>query len=333
MANVNNIEGMLGSMDLSNVEQKAVTLNVSKRLPAIMLVDTSGSMGSYEDLLKRSVEGLYEAILADRTASNSTELAVLTFNSDIEILERMREIKAQEAKGKNLDFHCHGCTLTGLALKNAIMQIEGRKKVYAKVVPKIKYYAPIIFLISDGVPECYDENVKPQEAEAMAFSKAYIKREVAANRLVVISVEVSDHCDHGANVRIRLMQQMAFFLSEADMENQISSLIRLLVNNGMGDDASFAVICNMKETGNVLSGLSPEFRRQLFDLQKDLSDKKMDNSKKLLAMIGSAPNGTTIGELTRNLHIHSKSITKKKLNHLLVMELIKQENGRIYIAD
>ena len=84
MANVNNIEGMLGSMDLSNVEQKAVTLNVSKRLPAIMLVDTSGSMGSYEDLLKRSVEGLYEAILADRTASNSTELAVLTFNSDIE---------------------------------------------------------------------------------------------------------------------------------------------------------------------------------------------------------------------------------------------------------
>lgn len=89
----------------------------------------------------------------------------------------------------------------------------------------------------------------------------------------------------------------------------------------------------VKATGNVLSGLSPEFRRQLFDLQKDLSDKKMDNSKKLLAMIGSAPNGTTIGELTRNLHIHSKSITKKKLNHLLVMELIKQENGRIYIAD
>lgn len=196
MANVNNIEGMLGSMDLSNVEQKVDTLNVRRRLPAIMLVDTSGSMGSYEDLLKRSVEGLYEAILADRTASISTELAVLTFNSDIEILERMREIKAQEAQGKNLDFHCHGCTLTGLALKNAIMQIEGRKKVYSKVVPKIRYYAPIIFLVSDGKPECYDDNVKPQEAEAMEFSKAYIKREVAANNLVVISIEVGDYCDH-----------------------------------------------------------------------------------------------------------------------------------------
>lgn len=192
----NNIEGMLGSMDLSNVEKKTVALNQSKRLPAIMLVDTSGSMSSYENLLKKSVEGLYEAILADRTASNATELAILTFNSDIEILERMREIKIQEAQGKNLDFHCQGCTLTGLALKNAIMQIEGRKKAYSSNVPKIKYYSPIIFLISDGVPECYDDNVKKQEDEAMAFSKAYIKREVAANNLVVISVEVSDHCNH-----------------------------------------------------------------------------------------------------------------------------------------
>ena len=42
----NNIEGMLGSMDLSNVEKKTVALNQSKRLPAIILVDTSGSMSS-----------------------------------------------------------------------------------------------------------------------------------------------------------------------------------------------------------------------------------------------------------------------------------------------
>ena len=59
----------------------------------------------------------------------------------------------------------------------------------------------------------------------------------------------------------------------------------------------------------------------------------MDNTKKLLELIGSAPNGMTIGELTRKLHVHSKSIAKKKISHLLVMELVKQENGRIYIAD
>lgn len=191
-----NIEGMLGSMDLSQVERKTVKLNNSKRLPAIMLVDTSGSMSPYEELLKQSVEGLYDAILEDRAASNATELAVMSFNSDIEILERMREIKTQEAKGRNLDFQCEGYTLTGLALKTAILQLEARKKVYMASTPKVKYYAPIIFLVSDGKPECYDAAVKPQEKEAMQFSKEYIRREVAANRLVVISVEVGDRCDH-----------------------------------------------------------------------------------------------------------------------------------------
>ena len=121
------------------------------------------------------------------------ELAILSFNSEIKVLERMREIMVQEAQGKNLDFHCHGCT--GLVLKNAIMQIEGRKKVYSSNVPKIRYYSPIIFLISDDVPECYDDSVKKQEDEAMAFSKAYIKREVAANNLIVISVKIGDHGD------------------------------------------------------------------------------------------------------------------------------------------
>ncbi len=195
MANMS-IEGMLGSMDLSLVEKKVVKLNNSKRLPAVILVDTSGSMSSYEDLLKHSVEGLYDAILKDRAASNATELAVLSFNSDIEILERMREIKTQEAQGRNMDFHCTGWTLTGLALKTAIMQLEARKKVYMESTPKIKYYSPIIFLVSDGKPECYDAAVRAQEDEAMRFSKEYIRKEVAANRLVVISVEVGNNCDH-----------------------------------------------------------------------------------------------------------------------------------------
>lgn len=191
-----NIEGMLGSMDLSQVERKVDTLNTRRRLPAVILVDTSGSMSDYENLLKHSVEGLYDAILKDRTASIATELAVLSFNSDIEILQKLCEIKKQEAKGRNLDFHCSGVTLTGLALKAAIMQLEARKKVYKESTPKIRYYSPIIFLVSDGKPECYNAAVQAQENEAMKFSKEYIRKEVAANKLVVISVEVGDNCDH-----------------------------------------------------------------------------------------------------------------------------------------
>jgi len=191
------LSAMLGNSDLSEFGDKKVnTLNNSKRLPAIILVDTSGSMHNYENLLKKAVESLYDEILKDRAASNATELSVMTFNSDIEILEKMREIKSQESKGRNLDFHCEGVTLTGLALKVAISQLESRKKVYAQSTPKVKYYAPIIFLVSDGYPYCDNITVLKQEEAAMSYSRQYIRQEVAANRLVVISVEVGDNCDH-----------------------------------------------------------------------------------------------------------------------------------------
>ena len=191
-----NLEKWLGSLDLTNVEKKVVKINTSRRLPAVILVDTSGSMSDYEELLQNSVEELYAAISRDRAACNATELAVVCFNSDITILEKLREIKQHEAQGRNLKFHCDGMTLTGLALKKTIEQLEGRKSVYMNSIPRIRNYAPIIFFISDGKPECYDEATQKLEDEAMQYCKEYIRKEVLENRLIVISVEVGDFCDH-----------------------------------------------------------------------------------------------------------------------------------------
>ena len=187
---------MLGSMDPSQIEKKVVKLNTWKRFPVIILVDTSDSMSNYEELLKHFVERLYDAVLKDRAASLATELAVLRFNSDIEILEKLREVKLQEARGRNLDFHCTGETLIGLALKTAIMLLEARKKIYKESIPRVKYYSPVIFLVSDGKPECSNSIIQTQENDAMNFSKEYIFKEVAEGRLVVFSVEVGEKCDH-----------------------------------------------------------------------------------------------------------------------------------------
>ncbi len=189
------IENILKSLEISDIEEKVVALNQSKRHPIVALVNTSDSMKGYENLLKKIIEGLYNTILFDRATGNSAELAILSFNSEVKILERMCEIKCQEDRGKNLNFHCHGCTLTGLALKNAIMQIEGRKRVYSKNVPKIKYYSPIIILISDGVAEGCDDNMIELEEEAMKFSRAYIKKKVSENNLIVIPVKIGNYGD------------------------------------------------------------------------------------------------------------------------------------------
>ncbi len=201
------IDNLLGNDDLSRLgkpyaEATVDQMNTEKRLPSILLVDTSRSMRLYKNLLKESVEGVYDAILRDRKASNVTELGVMTFNSEIQILEKMREIKKQKEKGRNLDFICDGVTLTGLAVKAALAHLEARKDAYKKARPVTRHYAPILFFISDGKPECYDAVVQPQEDKARQQCIAYIKGQVTANRLVVISVEVGDYCDHNMMIQM-----------------------------------------------------------------------------------------------------------------------------------
>lgn len=136
----------------------------------------------------------------------------------------------------------------------------------------------------------------------------------------------------GANPRVRLMQQLAFFLDEESMHRQLESLIKLLKDNGMDDDASFALVCDMRELAELLLGLSPEFRKMLFSLDNDLSEAKRKRVKQVLEIISEAPDGVTLPELTRKMHVHSKGVAKKKIEFLYAMGIIKQENGRIIIS-
>jgi uncharacterized protein YegL len=191
------LEAILGNGDTSElVDKKVDVLNQSKRIPAAVLIDTSGSMHGYEALLKKSVEQLYDEILSDRDAGNSTELAVMAYNNDVEILEKLREIKKQKSKGRDLKFECKGVTLTGLALKTAIHQLESRKKAYAESTHITKYYAPLLFILSDGCPYCDNPKVAAQDKAALAESIKYIRQEVSTNNLVVIAVEIGNDCDH-----------------------------------------------------------------------------------------------------------------------------------------
>ena len=201
------IDNLLGNDDLSQLgkpfaEANVDKMNTQKRLPAILLVDTSRSMEPYSNLLAESVKGVYDAILSDRKAGNVTELGVMAFNSEINILEKMREIRKQKDKGANLSFDCKGVTLTGLAIKAALAHLEARIDVYKNARPVVYHYAPILFFISDGKPECYNDLVKPKEILAQQQCLNYIQRKVASNELVVVSVEVGDKCDHDLMVRM-----------------------------------------------------------------------------------------------------------------------------------
>lgn len=191
------LESLLGNKDITSFGVKEVDeRNAGRRLPVIILVDTSGSMRDTEALLQQSVKDLYKTLLNDPAVCPRVELSIMSFNSDLQILEPMRELKQHEAMGSNLTFKCGGCTYTGLALKMAIMHLEDRLKVFREHKPRIRYYAPIIFLLSDGIPVCNDDAVKPEEQRAMQEAKEYIKKNVAQNHLSVIAVEIGNSCDH-----------------------------------------------------------------------------------------------------------------------------------------
>ena len=91
--------------------------------------------------------------------------------------------------------------MTGCALLVALLQLEQRIDQFRHASPVIKYTAPILFLLSDGKPE-YTPELRDQEEAAMTWSKKYIKEQVAANKLVVIAVEIGRNCNHA------LMQEL-----------------------------------------------------------------------------------------------------------------------------
>lgn len=227
---ISKIQNILDTLDLSvDIDSNIDRLNQNKRCPIVLLVDTSESMKKYENLIQASLINSYETILNSRRASMAVELSVITFNKEVIVQEQMREIKCHEEMGMNINIHCKDYTLLGLGLKGAIQQIEGRKRVYANSFPRLKYYSPIIFPISDGRPECFDNEIKKQDEEALGLSKEYIKAEVAANRLTVVSVELGENCEHNLMRELTGRNSDQFVTHICD-ENSLPQYIKVLLH-------------------------------------------------------------------------------------------------------
>lgn len=82
-----------------------------------------------------------------------------------------------------------------LALNAAIQQLEERIKTYTQNIPKVRYYVPIIFIISHGKSEYPNDNTGKQEEEALVSAKAFIKKKVSENRLGIISGAIGNCCN------------------------------------------------------------------------------------------------------------------------------------------
>lgn len=159
--------------------------NMSKRLPAILLLDTSYSMDG--EPIKALNEGLrvleeeFDPATGDSLALRSVEFALVTFGSNgvqlVDLMTGQGGTNVNEAFVEAIDYRAPvlsagGGTPMGEAMELALRVLDERKQYYRQ--HNIPYFRPWIFLISDGEPTDQYETAIAAAKQAQADKKALI---------------------------------------------------------------------------------------------------------------------------------------------------------------
>jgi len=169
-------------MSVSSVLEDAVEFaeNPEPRCPCVLLLDTSGSMnGPALQALNDGLRSFKEDIARDSLASRRVEIAVVTFNSVVEIVQEF--VTADQFEPPILE--ARGMTHIGAAIDQALDMIQERKQQYRK--NGVAYYRPWVFLITDGAPQG-----EPDAVVEMAAQR--VKSDEASKRVAFFAVGVEN---------------------------------------------------------------------------------------------------------------------------------------------
>ncbi len=137
--------------------------NPEPRVAVVVVVDTSGSMdGAPINALNAGMAQLKADLLQDSLASKRVEIAVLEFNSSVNVAQDF--VTPDAFMPTNLS--AGGSTEMGAGILKAFDMVEARKAEYR--THGVAYYRPWIFLITDGAPTddtgAAEQRVKDAEA-------------------------------------------------------------------------------------------------------------------------------------------------------------------------
>ncbi len=146
--------------------QLSFVANFEPVLPIVLLLDTSGSMsGQPINELNQGLVTFQEELNKDALASMRVEVAIITFNSFVNIVQDF--VKVNQFKPPHLS--ASGTTGTGKAIEVVLNLIEDRKAVYRN--NGIDYYSPLVLLITDGSPTDNWQNAAKMVREFAANKK------------------------------------------------------------------------------------------------------------------------------------------------------------------
>ncbi len=152
--------------------------NPEPRCPCVLLLDTSSSMqGASITALNDGLRAFKADLMKDPLASRRVEVAVVTFDSDVNVVQDF--VTADQFEPTTLT--AQGTTHTGSGIHKSLDIIQARKAQYR--ANGVAYYRPWVFMITDGAPYGEPDNVVKQAAQR-------IKDEEANKRVACFAVGV-----------------------------------------------------------------------------------------------------------------------------------------------
>lgn len=122
--------------------------NPEPRCPCVLLLDTSASMqGAPIAALNEGLKVFEQDLLKDQLASRRVEVAVVTFDSRVRVVQDFVTADQFHAPGLT----AQGRTYMGAGINQALDMIQARKAQFKD--HGVSYYRPWVFMITDGEPQ------------------------------------------------------------------------------------------------------------------------------------------------------------------------------------
>ena len=145
------------------MEEKHFTKNIYRRFPVVLCLDISSSMKNEKRIhyLNKALEIFYKELQKNWKTAEITEIAVVTFGSDIiecnEKFEPLSEVSKRTFSASDDD----GCQLSKAILRS-IKLLEERVSLLDS--NDIDFYLPCLMVITGGDPDGSDDPASRQEA-------------------------------------------------------------------------------------------------------------------------------------------------------------------------
>lgn len=130
-----------------NTEQASRGQYRVQGLPTYVVLDTSGSMKPYENMLNETLMHIYDTMDTSPQVSEFVHLSVISFNTQPHVVVAMEELDELQ----NLPVvNCYGKTNFGLMFELVRERIESDIPAMAR--KGLRVLRPVVFLLTDGKP-------------------------------------------------------------------------------------------------------------------------------------------------------------------------------------